>query len=180
MRYAELFAGAPLFRTHDTGGNLKINPRSIYLTDNGRALCGAHLGSSAKHTGRDISGQEIMEVTPEIAELSKTDFGYVPSCETCGAEPGDEELFAKQIASVSKMDEYGDPVSDEDLSDDLDDEPLEPDPELDGIGPGTKPDPLRWKRNPPRKSNPLPHDQLPISREEWLDIDPTDRLWPPC
>ena len=32
---------------------------TIYLVDNGAAYCEAHLGATAKATGRDISGQEI-------------------------------------------------------------------------------------------------------------------------
>jgi hypothetical protein len=36
---------------------MRINTDTIYMTDNGAALCGAHLGVSAKTTGRDLSGQ---------------------------------------------------------------------------------------------------------------------------
>lgn len=38
-------------------------PGAIYLVDNGRALCVEHLGSSARTTGRDTSGQRIYRVT---------------------------------------------------------------------------------------------------------------------
>ncbi len=38
-------------------------PTAIYLGDNGRALCGQHLGMTARYTGRDISGQSIQRVT---------------------------------------------------------------------------------------------------------------------
>lgn len=44
---------------------MKIEPTAIYLCDNGAAYCGDHLGMTAKHTGRDISGQEIYRVTPD-------------------------------------------------------------------------------------------------------------------
>ena len=57
---------------------------TVYLTDNGRGLCGAHLGSSARYTGRDISGQEVLPITAEIAALSKLEYGYTPACEECG------------------------------------------------------------------------------------------------
>jgi hypothetical protein len=56
-----------------------IQDTMIYLTDNGRALCGAHLGVTARATGRDISGQEILPVTPEMV----AEFGAV-RCEHCG------------------------------------------------------------------------------------------------
>jgi hypothetical protein len=65
----------------------RFSPRSeaVYLTDNGRAVCGDHLGSSAKHTGYDISGQEIMLVTPEMALESRAD-GWTIACEDCGKQ----------------------------------------------------------------------------------------------
>ena len=58
-------------------------PGTIYLTDNGRALCGDHLGSSARYTGRDISGQPILALSPEDVRGSVAD-GWHPSCEDCG------------------------------------------------------------------------------------------------
>ena len=63
---------------------MRISEQMVYLTDNGAAYCGAHLGACAKATGRDISGQEIMPITPDvIAESDRS--GYpVPSCEECG------------------------------------------------------------------------------------------------
>lgn len=60
---------------------------AVYLTDNGRALCGQHLGCSAKHTGRDISGQDILLVTPEIQRYAMDDDGGRKiKCESCGRE----------------------------------------------------------------------------------------------
>lgn len=35
----------------------------LYLGDNGRCFCGEHAGCSAKYTGRDLSGQEVLELT---------------------------------------------------------------------------------------------------------------------
>ena len=63
-----------------------FSPKSstIYLTDNGRALCGDHLGSSARFTGHDISGQPILPLSPEDVRYSVEAEGWHPSCETCG------------------------------------------------------------------------------------------------
>lgn len=44
----------------------KLKPDSIYLGDNGRAFCGEHAGASATYTGRDLSGQPVMEITPDM------------------------------------------------------------------------------------------------------------------
>ena len=59
---------------------MKVNEQMIYLTDNGAAYCGAHLGMTAKTTGRDLSGQAILPVTPEVA----AEAGYEIECEQCG------------------------------------------------------------------------------------------------
>jgi hypothetical protein len=48
--------------------DMRITAEAIYLGDNGRCYCGEHLGASAKHTGRDLSGQPIYRVTPEDAQ----------------------------------------------------------------------------------------------------------------
>lgn len=56
---------------------------AVYLTDNGAVYCGRHLGHTAQTTGRDISGQPIMEVTPEIAKAATAD-GFPIQCEKCG------------------------------------------------------------------------------------------------
>jgi hypothetical protein len=63
---------------------VKINDATVYLTDNGAAYCGAHLGATAKATGHDISGQPILQVTPAIAAECEYTYGYVPQCELCG------------------------------------------------------------------------------------------------
>jgi len=57
----------------------------IYLTDNGRALCTDHLGVSARMTGRDISGQPILALSPEDVRYSIEAEGWHPACESCGA-----------------------------------------------------------------------------------------------
>lgn len=63
---------------------MRITDSTIYLTDNGAALCGEHLGSSARTTGRDLSGQPIEPITPELAAESQRAYGYFPRCEQCG------------------------------------------------------------------------------------------------
>lgn len=52
-------------------------PDRLYNTDNGAIYCGDHCGSSARFTGRDISGQKIEEVNPGNRE-------EWCSCESCG------------------------------------------------------------------------------------------------
>ena len=39
------------------------NPIALYLGDNGQCLCGDHLGATATFSGRDLSGQPLVEVT---------------------------------------------------------------------------------------------------------------------
>jgi len=57
----------------------KTNPDTIYITDNGAAYCGEHLGASARYTGRDISGQPIYAMTPaDVREIGPV------ACECCG------------------------------------------------------------------------------------------------
>ena len=63
---------------------MRISDDTIYSTDNGRLLCGKHLGSTAKATGRDLSGQTILAIGPDEATYCQATFGEVPECETCG------------------------------------------------------------------------------------------------
>jgi hypothetical protein len=58
----------------------------VYIGDNGRTLCGAHLGMTARYTGRDLSGQPILHVTPDVLAEARAQ-GWTPRCETCGREP---------------------------------------------------------------------------------------------
>jgi len=58
---------------------MKINPETVYITDNGATYCGAHLGITARTTGRDLSGQRIIPVTPEIERAE----GCKLPCERC-------------------------------------------------------------------------------------------------
>lgn len=68
-------------------------PRTLFLTDNGRCLCGQHLGASARFTGRDISGQRILALAPADMAAIRQEFGpdYLPSCEECGLSLMDAE-----------------------------------------------------------------------------------------
>jgi ferredoxin len=54
---------------------------ALYFTDNGCILCGEHLGSSAYHTGYDISGQKIEKVTPDDVRAFVEMVGVPPKCE---------------------------------------------------------------------------------------------------
>lgn len=63
---------------------MRIHSDTIYLTDNGCALCGDHLGASARYTGRDLSGQPVMPVMPQDALYSFNELGHRIVCEDCG------------------------------------------------------------------------------------------------
>ena len=58
----------------------KIPTTGVFSTDNGRLLCHAHLGMSAKQTGYDISGHRIRKVTPKLRASDPT-FDW--ECEEC-------------------------------------------------------------------------------------------------
>lgn len=62
---------------------MKVELDTIYLCDNGRAVCGEHLGAEAKYSGLDISGAPIEPVTPEMAKYALT-VGFPICCEDCG------------------------------------------------------------------------------------------------
>ncbi len=64
---------------------MRVSDDAIYLTDNGAALCGKHLGHSAKTTGRDLSGQKILKITKRLQDEFERDFGKPFACETCDA-----------------------------------------------------------------------------------------------
>ncbi len=56
----------------------------LYLGDNGRCFCGTLrcAGMSAHFTGRDISGQEVLALTPEV--LAADPAAESVRCEGCG------------------------------------------------------------------------------------------------
>jgi len=61
-----------------------VDDAALYIADNGRCLCGAHLGNMARFTGRDISGQKVERMTPAAARKALRVFHWEPACETCG------------------------------------------------------------------------------------------------
>ncbi len=61
-----------------------IRPAALYLGDNGRCLCGDHLGATAQATFRDISGQRLHCVTKSDADALMLSPGIELRCETCG------------------------------------------------------------------------------------------------
>ena len=60
-----------------------VKPDALYFVDNGACYCGAHLGASARYTGRDISGQRIQRATRVAAALFAA-AGLRLACEACG------------------------------------------------------------------------------------------------
>lgn len=67
---------------------MKVNASTLYICDNGHCYCGDHLGTTARFTGRDISGQEIMPITPDALREAEA-MGWTPTCEEprCGRTP---------------------------------------------------------------------------------------------
>ena len=61
--------------------NPVLKPETIYLADNGRAICLRCAGASALYTGRDISGQPVLPLTGDTAREAATVLGPVISCE---------------------------------------------------------------------------------------------------
>lgn len=61
-------------------------PDALYLGDNGRCYCGEHLGACASASGHDLSGQAIMEVTPDMLDLPGADL-IVCEQPRCGKRP---------------------------------------------------------------------------------------------
>lgn len=59
---------------------------ALYLTDNGRVVCGADAGASARFTGRDISGQRVQRVTTKDDAYWLAELGSHISCEQCGKQ----------------------------------------------------------------------------------------------
>lgn len=64
-----------------------LTPDALYLGDNGRCFCGELrcAGMTAYYSGRDLSGQKLMALTPEMLLSEPTALGF--RCEGCGKEP---------------------------------------------------------------------------------------------
>ncbi len=60
---------------------------ALYHLDGGVVLCGAHCGTSAKYTGRDISGQKIYRIDDDYARAWIAEIGEPVKCERCGKTP---------------------------------------------------------------------------------------------
>ena len=67
---------------------MRITSETLYLTDGGACYCGDHLGTTARYTGRDISGQPIHAVTPDDAHEAES-LGVTLTCDEprCGRTP---------------------------------------------------------------------------------------------
>jgi len=63
-----------------------LDPNALYWGDNGRCFCGECAGASAKYTGRDLSGQPVERITPEMAQSFALELSFVPKCESCDKE----------------------------------------------------------------------------------------------
>lgn len=64
-----------------------LDPGALYLGDNGRCFCGACAGTSAKYTGRDISGQKVARIDFDALVQWRAEMGdsnHDPKCEDCG------------------------------------------------------------------------------------------------
>lgn len=85
------------------------DPAALYFTDNGCVLCGEHLGSSALHTGRDISGQPIQRVT--LADVRESRL-IAPDCPDLRCEQCDKEL----VGTTGPAEVPYDPTQDTDLT----------------------------------------------------------------
>ena len=80
----------------------KTHPDTLFLTDNGACYCGEHLGSSARFTGRDISGQEIVPVCQrDVAEFAS--WGLKPTCERCGKGMPRIEISRQEISDLEVL-----------------------------------------------------------------------------
>ena len=60
-----------------------LRDEDLHFTDNGRVVCGPCAGASARYTGRDISGQEVMVIDASASARFERDVGRAPACEDC-------------------------------------------------------------------------------------------------
>lgn len=59
-----------------------LKDATLYLGDNGACYCGEHSGTIARYTGRDLSGQRVFAITPEMAR----EIGRIVKCEQPGCD----------------------------------------------------------------------------------------------
>lgn len=62
-----------------------LDDEALYYTDNGAVYHGRCCGSSARYTGRDISGQRVDRVTLADFAAAKSE-GWPIECEDCRAD----------------------------------------------------------------------------------------------
>ena len=72
-----------MIRSAQTQPRRVVDDTRLYITDNGAVLCGAHCGTAAAYTGRDISGQRIELVTDMHATEWRRMMGTPIQCERC-------------------------------------------------------------------------------------------------
>lgn len=63
-----------------------LDKDTLYSCDNGAVYCGEHCGASARYSGRDISGQEVMVLTKQDVANARAAYGVTLRCETCRKE----------------------------------------------------------------------------------------------
>ena len=73
----------PTYEAQDPKPVLK--PDALYLGDNGRCFCGRHAGCSALYSGRDLSGQKVLRITPAMCARMGEDPTLI-RCETCACD----------------------------------------------------------------------------------------------
>lgn len=58
-----------------------LKPNTLYWADNGRVICRKCAGQSALYTGRDISGQRVLAISPtERRALLADGYQLTPDC----------------------------------------------------------------------------------------------------
>lgn len=62
-----------------------LDDETLYLTDNGAIYHGKCCGSSARFSGRDISGQRVQPV-PASEHRESAKHGITLACEKCGVD----------------------------------------------------------------------------------------------
>lgn len=64
----------------------RLKDDHLYSTDNGRIVCGACAGASARFTGRDISGKRVITLNAADAAAWLAEIGEPVSCEACAKQ----------------------------------------------------------------------------------------------
>ena len=75
--------GAHTVAQHLAALRFTADPTTLYLGDNGRCYCGAHLGASGRTTGHDLSGLPLLALDAATVRGA----GYDPTTIVC-EQPG--------------------------------------------------------------------------------------------